>query len=896
VAIKEGQQLLHYRLIEKIGEGGMGVVWKAKDTRLHRHVALKFVPEEAVGDQQRIERHIREARAASAMNHPHICSIHDIGEWKGREFIVMELLEGQSLQQHIGGQPMQIEPAIDLAIQIADALDAAHAKGIIHRDIKTANIFVTDRVQAKVLDFGLAKLESGPAQKPAPDDATQTVLDMTAPGAVVGTVSYMSPEQALGKELDHRTDIFSLGVVLYEMITARRAFGGSTAAAVFDAILNRAPTAPVELNRDVPSELQRIVNKALEKDPELRYQSAAGLRADLKMLKRDSTSGAGIQPKPATHKPASLRKWWPAAVVVVLAGASLLWITRPWESSGKLTPAGTQRITFTAGPEFSGSLSPNSGLLVYGHTEHGTMDLYVQPRVGGRKLRLTAGSGDEHLPRWSRDGTRIAYLGGDGMRCDVFTISALGGPSSKLAETGIPYTHSFWTALSLLGTMPWSPNDESLLFSRILNNSDIAIFQVDLETRDEKQVTFPPPGTHDLSGSWAFDGEWIVFIRSHGGTSDLWLLPASGGEARPLLEDEFANMDPAFLPGDQHVIFRSNRGGMENIWGIHVATGELSQLTFGGGKHWYPTVSNDGTIAYTEWSHQTDLHTVEVSTGETERLTAWTADNFVGRYAPGGERVAYQSTKTGNPEIWILDLETGDELNLSNNTAMDILPAWSPSGDEIAFLSDRDGTMTLRVANADGSGRSVRLMEQEIKIPSVAWGVSLSIRWTPDGKSIGYVVPDINGPSLWMIDRQDGVNGEPVHPGVLRFDWYLDRHRIVYTTMTETGEELRAANLETGEECLLYTGPHTEMILSPDGSAVALVQSASHFDQGLFVLKLEVPTTADGLPKPLGELERITDGQGRWHVHNGSWSHDGRRIVYTQDTDDGDIYLLTLEE
>jgi len=335
---------------------------------------------------------------------------------------------------------------------------------------------------------------------------------------------------------------------------------------------------------------------------------------------------------------------------------------------------------------------------------------------------------------------------------------------------------------------------------------------------------------------------------------------------------------------------------MENIWGIHVATGELSQLTFGGGKDWYPTVSNDGMIAYTRWDHQTDLYTVEVSSGETGRLTSWTADNFVARYAPGGDRVAYHSTRTGNAEVWILDLETGAEVNRSDNSATDILPAWSPKGDEIAFLSNRDGPMNMWVAKADGSGRPERLFDQEINIPSVVWAVSLSIRWTPDGRSIGYVMPDAEGPSLWMVDRLGGANAMPVHPGVSRFDWYLDRHRIVYTTLTDSGLELRAANLETGEDSLLYSGPHTEMILAPDGSAIALVQSASHFDQGLHLLNLEVPTTQNGLPKPVGELVRITDGQGRWHVHNGSWSHDGGWIVYTRDTDDGDLYLLSLEE
>jgi len=308
MSIQAGQTLLHYCLIEKIGEGGMGVVWKAQDTRLQRHVALKFVPDEAARKPQNVDRHLREARAASAMNHPHICSIYDIGEWEGRRFIVMELLEGQSLQQHIGRKPLAIEAAVDFALQMADALHAAHDKGIIHRDIKPANIFVTDRGQAKVLDFGLAKLAPDSAQHPATDDATMTALGMTNPGAVVGTVSYMSPEQALGKDLDHRTDIFSLGVVLYEMITARRAFGGNTSAAMFDAILNRAPTAPVELNRKVPPELERIVNKALEKDPELRYQSTADLRSDLKRLQRDSSAdGAGLTPPPVAAGPG--RRW-----------------------------------------------------------------------------------------------------------------------------------------------------------------------------------------------------------------------------------------------------------------------------------------------------------------------------------------------------------------------------------------------------------------------------------------------------------------------------------------------------------------------------------------------------------------------------------------------------------
>jgi len=271
----------------------MGVVWKAEDTRLHRPVALKLVPEGRDRDAQAVDRHLREARTASALNHPNICSIYDIGEWQGRRFIVMELLEGASLEKRIDGTPLETEKAIEIGVQLSDALVAAHGKGIIHRDIKPANVVVvgerTASPQAKILDFGLAKLADEPA---LPDEATRTRIDRTAPGTVVGTVSYMSPEQALGKELDARTDIFSLGIVLYEMITGSRAFAGATSAAVFDAILNRAPTAPVELNADVPAELQRIVDKALEKDPAQRYQSAAELRADLQRLRQGVPAAA----------------------------------------------------------------------------------------------------------------------------------------------------------------------------------------------------------------------------------------------------------------------------------------------------------------------------------------------------------------------------------------------------------------------------------------------------------------------------------------------------------------------------------------------------------------------------------------------------------------------------
>jgi Tol biopolymer transport system component len=682
-----GRTLGHFRVTGAIGAGGMGVVYRADDLRLKRTVALKLLPPELALDPARRARLLAEARAASALNHPHIVTVHEIAEADGTDFIAMEYVEGRSLDRLIGASGLPLTEALDYTAQILSALSAAHAQGVVHRDLKPANVIVTPQRQVKVVDFGLAKRLARGAD---PEAATATAAEKTAEGALAGTVAYMSPEQAEGRRVDERSDLFSLGVILYEMLAGRRPFRGDSLAALLSSILRDDPPSARAQRADLPAELDAILGKALAKAPERRYGSALEMASDLARL-----AGAA-SPAPGARVPAHRGRLALAAAAASFAlAAGALWLAgRPRPQA----PLRVRLVSTFAGSHRAPAVSPDGRMLAFVETAKGVPQVWLKYQGEGDPVQITSGESPAGRPRFSPHADRIVF---ERRGAGIWTVPPLGGPPRQVVPSGS--CPSFF------------PSGD-----RIVYDKGRELWTAKLDGADARKVDGVPDNFFSFylrhCASVSPDGEWLAYFQpERGPNGDLWLIAAEGGAPRRLTHDLTRAGNPVFSPDGRSVVFSSARAGSRTLWRVPVSGGTPEPVTTGAGEDDEPDLSHDGrTLVYTNSRHSFALVVTDPVTGKTREVLERRGQLNGPVFSPDGKRLAFFGGTDTREQLFVVGVDGSGLQQVTRGSSPAIMPRWSPDGASLFFFRDADPPAFVRVPVNGGPATDL--------IPGWDWG------------------------------------------------------------------------------------------------------------------------------------------------------------------------------